>query len=68
MDILSVAMRAQAHPAARMRRGSVRPEKKVGRGLYVLPEADLSERHSLAQACKRVPHGVICLLSALPTV
>jgi predicted transcriptional regulator of viral defense system len=39
--------------------------KKVGRGLYVLPEADLSEHHSLAQAGKRVPHGVICLLSAL---
>jgi predicted transcriptional regulator of viral defense system len=39
--------------------------KRVGRGMYVLPEADLSEHHSLAEACKRVPHGVVCLLSAL---
>jgi len=39
--------------------------KRVGRGLYVLPQADLSEHHSLAQAMKRVPHGVVCLLSAL---
>jgi len=38
---------------------------KHGRGLYGLPEAEFTEYHSLAQACKRVPHGVICLLSAL---
>jgi predicted transcriptional regulator of viral defense system len=37
----------------------------VGRGLYVLPDADVSEHHSLAEASKRVPHGVVCLLSAL---
>jgi predicted transcriptional regulator of viral defense system len=39
--------------------------QRVGRGLYVLPDADLTENHALAQACKRVPHGVICLLTAL---
>ena len=39
--------------------------KRVARGLYVLPEAELSEHHTLAEACKRVPHGVVCLLSAL---
>lgn len=39
--------------------------KRVGRGLYLLPDADLSENHALAEACKRVPHGVVCLLSAL---
>lgn len=38
---------------------------RVGRGLYVLPNADVSEHHTLAEACKRVPHGVVCLLSAL---
>ena len=38
---------------------------RVGRGLYVLPDADVSEHHTLAEACKRVPHGVVCLLSAL---
>lgn len=35
------------------------------RGLYVLADAEPTERHSLAEACKRVPHGVVCLLSAL---
>lgn len=39
--------------------------KRVARGLYVLPEADLSEHHTLAEASKRVPHGVVSLLSAL---
>ena len=39
--------------------------QRVGRGLYVLPNADVSEHHTLAEACKRVPHGVVCLLSAL---
>jgi predicted transcriptional regulator of viral defense system len=39
--------------------------QRVGRGLYVLPNADISEHHTLAEACKRVPHGVVCLLSAL---
>lgn len=38
---------------------------KHGRGLYGLPDAEVTEHHSLAQACKRVPHGVVCLLSAL---
>jgi predicted transcriptional regulator of viral defense system len=35
------------------------------RGLYVLADVEPTERHSLAEACKRVPHGVVCLLSAL---
>lgn len=39
--------------------------KRVGRGLYVLPNADVTEHHTLVEACKRVPHGVVCLLSAL---
>jgi predicted transcriptional regulator of viral defense system len=39
--------------------------QRVGRGLYVLPDADVTEHHTLAEACKRVPHGVVCLLSAL---
>lgn len=38
---------------------------RVGRGLYVLPDMEFSVFHSMAQACKRVPKGVICLLSAL---
>lgn len=38
---------------------------RSGRGLYVLANADVSENHSLAEACKRVSGGVVCLLSAL---
>ena len=38
---------------------------RIGRGLYVLPDAEPSENRSIAEACKRVPSGVICLLSAL---
>jgi hypothetical protein len=37
----------------------------VGRGLYRLPDADVTELHSLAEVGKRVPHATICLLSAL---
>lgn len=39
--------------------------KRIGRGLYVLPGSDTTEHHSLAEVCKRVPKGVVCLLSAL---
>jgi len=38
---------------------------RVGPGLYVARRARPTEHHSLAQASKRVPHGVVCLLSAL---
>jgi predicted transcriptional regulator of viral defense system len=38
---------------------------RLGRGLYSLPTTELTEHHSLTEACKRVPHGVVCLLSAL---
>jgi len=39
--------------------------ERVGRGLYVLSGADVTEHHGLAEACKRVPHAVVCLISAL---
>lgn len=40
--------------------------RRSGRGLYMLADAaDVTEHHTLAEACKRVPQGVICLLSAL---
>ena len=38
---------------------------RVGRGLYTLPDAKVTEHHTFAEACKRVPHGTLCLLSAL---
>ncbi len=38
---------------------------RVGRGLYTLPDADLTERQSYVEACTRFPTGTLCLLSAL---
>lgn len=38
---------------------------RSGRGLYMLPTAKIGEHHTLAEAAKRVPRGVVCLLSAL---
>jgi predicted transcriptional regulator of viral defense system len=35
------------------------------RGIYTLPDADVTEHHSYAQVTKRVPGATICLLSAL---
>lgn len=39
--------------------------KRVGRGLYVCADAETSANIGLAQVAKQVPHGVVCLLSAL---
>lgn len=39
--------------------------ERPSRGLYVATDAEPTEHQSLIEACKRVPHGVICLLSAL---
>jgi len=39
--------------------------ERTGRGLYVLAEAEATENQTLAEACKRVPNGIVCLLSAL---
>ncbi len=39
--------------------------RRLGRGLYVGSNARLSEHHELAEAAKRAPHAVVCLLSAL---
>jgi len=38
---------------------------RIGRGLYSLPESPITEHHDLAQVAARVPHGVVCLTSAL---
>jgi len=39
--------------------------ERVARGVYALPDREVTEHHDLAVAAKRVPEGVICLLSAL---
>ncbi len=38
---------------------------RESRGLYTLPDADITVHHGLVQASKAIPKGVICLLSAL---
>ena len=38
---------------------------QLGRGLYQLPDAPLDVHHSLAEAAKLIPNGVVCLRSAL---
>lgn len=39
--------------------------ERIARGLYRLPQQSITEHHGLAVAAAAVPHGVICLLSAL---
>jgi predicted transcriptional regulator of viral defense system len=39
--------------------------ERVARGVYSLPGRVPSEHRSLAEVALRVPHGVVCLLSAL---
>jgi predicted transcriptional regulator of viral defense system len=38
---------------------------QLSRGLYQLPDASPDVNHALAEAAKRVPRGVVCLVSAL---
>jgi predicted transcriptional regulator of viral defense system len=39
--------------------------ERRARGIYTLADADLGERQTLLEVATRVPHGVICLPSAL---
>lgn len=45
-----------------VRRGQL---ERVSRGLYGLPGREVSAHGSLAEVARRVPKGVVCLLSAL---
>jgi predicted transcriptional regulator of viral defense system len=45
-----------------VRQGTV---EHVGRGLYRVADAEPTQDYSLAMACARVPHSIVCLLSAL---
>lgn len=38
---------------------------RLGRGVYMLSNASISANFSLAEVAKKVPRGIICLLSAL---
>ncbi len=45
-----------------VRRGQL---ERVGRGLYGLPGREVSAHGALAEVARRVPKGIVCLLSAL---
>ena len=36
---------------------------RLARGLYQLPDTPLDANHDLAEAAKRVPRGVVCLVT-----
>lgn len=58
----------EAHGLSRVqiRRLTARGELVAhGRGLYSTSETPVSTAHTLAEVCKRVPKGVVCLTSAL---
>lgn len=38
---------------------------RIGRGVYMLPNASISGNFTLAEVAKKVPRGIVCLLSAL---
>ncbi|RKZ15881.1 transcriptional regulator [bacterium] len=38
---------------------------RVGRGLYTLAAEEADEHRALLEAARRVPHGIVCLVSAL---
>lgn len=59
---LAVHRIARQYLRLAQQRGLIR---KIGRGLYVASDFEPGEQHSLVQAAKRVPQGVVCLLSAL---
>lgn len=39
--------------------------ERPSRGIYTLKDTDVSEHQTLIEVIKRIPHGVVCLLSAL---
>ena len=53
---------ARKHLSRLVDRGEL---NRVARGLYVPADAEATENQTLVEVCKRVPKGVVCLLSAL---
>ena len=39
--------------------------ERVARGLYILTDHDPTESHTIAQVARKIPNGIVCLLSAL---
>ncbi len=75
-QILEIARRAGVVSAAEVRSRGIHHEYlrqmcvsgklvRVSRGMYSLPDAEITPHHGLALVAKAIPSGVICLLSAL---
>ena len=62
---LSELVTAGLNPATVARLAREGRITRLARGLYQLPDADLATEHNFAEACKLVPKGIICLISAL---
>jgi len=56
---------AGIHPETLARMVNDQTVTRVARGLYQLVDAEISTWHDLAEIAKRVPKGVICLVTAL---
>ena len=74
--ILELARRQQLLSAADLRAHGWSPQlllklhrtgqlQRVTRGLYSLPDSEMTEHQTLVEVCRRVPKAVVCLLSAL---
>ena len=62
---LSEAVAAGVHPEYVRRLATTGQLTRVGRGLYALPVQQATEHLTLAEIAKRVPKGIVCLLTAL---
>src|SRR5690348_5925806 len=62
---LSEATTAGIHPEHIRRLVRAGQLTRVGRGLYAIPTLRATQYHTLAEIAKRVPKGVVCLLTAL---
>lgn len=74
--ILALARRRRVLRAADVREHGCSPQlllrlhqagklQRLARGLYGLPDADVTEHQTLIEVCQRVPKAVLCLLTAL---
>ena len=74
--VLELAHRQRVVTAADLRADGLSPQllirlhhagqlERLGRGLYGLPDAPVTEDQTRLEVCQRVPKAVLCLLSAL---
>lgn len=62
---LTEATKAGVHPEVVRRLTRTGQILRLGRGLYAAASLEPTEHHTLAEVAKRVPNGIVCLLTAL---